>query len=591
MAKETLPSLFIILLISLRLTVASPDDHLYQFGDVVPFFVNKIGPMSNPSETYQYFELPFCRPDQVIEKTETLGEVLNGDRLTNSLLELKFRVDKVMETICNKTLNREEVAKFRDAVKNDFYFQMYYDDLPFWGFVGKVENEMWNPKETRSRYLLFKHVDYNIFYNENQVIEIGCLGDPNSAVDITEEAAIDVEFTYSVTWNATSIQFANRMDKYLKSSFVPDQQQIHWFSIIYSVAFVVMLAGLLSTLFIRKIRNDIRNYTNEEEETDKEEVGWKHLHSDVFRYPPHTSLFCAVMGSGIQLLTMVFCIFILSFMGVIYPYNRGALYTSLVVMYALTSLIAGYIAASFRTQLAGTGWEVTKTIILTGVLYLGPLLLTFSILNTVAISYRATAALPFGTIVAIFLIWTLIIVPFLSVGGIVGRVYSPEFDAPCASKRIPTEVPSLPWYMKTPSKMFVGGLIPFSSIFIELHYFYQSIWGHKIYTAYNILFIIFVVLILLTAILSIGLTYNQLAAEDHEWWWSSLLCGGSTAVFMYSYCFVFYARSNMSGFMQLSFFFGYNACMCYAFFLMLGAIGFYTSLLFVRHIYHAVKLE
>lgn len=43
--------------------------------------------------------------------------------------------------------------------------------------------------------------------------------------------------------------------------------------------------------------------------------------------------------------------------------------------------------------------------------------------------------------------------------------------------------------------------------------------------------------------------------------------------------------------MQLSFFIGYNACICYAFFLMLGSISFRVSLVFVRHIYSAVKSE
>lgn len=37
------------------------------------------------------------------------------------------------------------------------------------------------------------------------------------------------------------------------------------------------------------------------------------------------------------------------------------------------------------------------------------------------------------------------------------------------------------------------------------------------------------------------------------------MCGGSTALFVYGYCFYYYyARSGMSGFMQTSFFFGYN---------------------------------
>ena len=72
----------------------------------------------------------------------------------------------------------------------------------------------------------------------------------------------------------------------------------------------------------------------------------------------------------------------------------------------------------------------------------------------------------------------------------------------------------------------------------------------------------------------------------------SFLCGGSTGLFIYGYClYYYYARSDMSGFMQTSFFFGYMACICYGFFLMLGSVGFRASLLFVRHIYRSIKCE
>ena len=49
-------------------------------------------------------------------------------------------------------------------------------------------------------------------------------------------------------------------------------------------------------------------------------------------------------------------IFILALVGVFYPYNRGALFTALVIIYALTSGIAGYAATSFYCQLEGTNW-------------------------------------------------------------------------------------------------------------------------------------------------------------------------------------------------------------------------------------------
>ena len=53
-------------------------------------------------------------------------------------------------------------------------------------------------------------------------------------------------------------------------------------------------------------------------------------------------------------------------------------------------------------------------------------------------------------------------------------------------------------------------------------------WGHKIYTIWTILFIVFIILNIVTAFITIALTYFQLAVEDHAWWWRSFLCGGST---------------------------------------------------------------
>jgi len=54
--------------------------------------------------------------------------------------------------------------------------------------------------------------------------------------------------------------------------------------------------------------------------------------------------------------TRTLFIFLLALVGVFYPYNRGALFTALVVIYALTSGIAGYTATSFYLQLEGTNW-------------------------------------------------------------------------------------------------------------------------------------------------------------------------------------------------------------------------------------------
>ncbi|XP_010910473.1 transmembrane 9 superfamily member 2 [Elaeis guineensis] len=568
---------------------ADGSDHRYKEGDHVPLYANKVGPFHNPSETYRYYDLPFCSPEHVTEKKEALGEVLNGDRLVDAPYELNFREDKQSISLCTKTLSKENVAELRNAVSKDYYFQMYYDDLPFWGFLGKVEKDKLDPNE--NKYLLFKHIHFEILYNDDRVIEINVQTDPNLSVDITEDKEVDVEFSYSVTWKKTDIPFENRMDKYKKSSFMPQHLEIHWFSIINSCVTVLLLTGFLATILMRVLRNDFIKYSNDDESLEEEEeTGWKYIHGDVFRFPKHKSLFSAVIGSGTQLLAIAIFIFLLALVGVFYPYNRGSLFTALVVIYALTSGIAGYTATSFYLQLEGTNW--VGNLLLTGCLFCGPLFLTFCFLNTIAIVYSATAALPFGTILVIILIWALVTLPLLVLGGIAGKNSRTEFQAPCRTTKYPREIPQLPWYRGTIPQMAMAGFLPFSAIYIELYYIFASVWGHKIYTIYSILFIVFIILIIVTAFITVAMTYFQLAAEDHEWWWRSVLCGGSTGIFIFFYCIYYYhARSDMSGFMQTSFFFGYMTCICYGFFLMLGTVGFRASLLFVRHIYRSIKCE
>ena len=69
--------------------------------------------------------------------------------------------------------------------------------------------------------------------------------------------------------------------------------------------------------------------------------------------------------------------------------------------------------------MGGTNW--VRNVLLTTALFCGPLLVTFSFLNTVAIVYHSTAALPFGTICIIILIWALITLPLTVFGGIAGK--------------------------------------------------------------------------------------------------------------------------------------------------------------------------
>nr|XP_034908454.1 transmembrane 9 superfamily member 2-like isoform X3 [Populus alba] len=513
MAEKILPAtLFVSVLLVLSVDQASSDesDHRYRQGDQVPFYVNKVGPFYNPSETYRYFDLPYCLPVNAKEKRLSLGEVLNGDRLVIWPFPVEFLRERKSVPVCKKKLSKDDVAKFRAAVDEDYYYQMYVDDLPIWGFLGRVDKR-------QQRYCLFNHIHLNIYYNKDRVIEITSGLDTKTMVELTEDKEVDVEFLYTVEWKETDVPFEKRMAKYSQSSSLPRHLGIHWNSVTNSCMAVLLLAGFLAAI-LRILNNDSVKYANDEElAEDQEETGWKCIHGDVFRFPKHKSLLAACLGSGTQLLTLTVFIFMLALVGVFYPYNRGALLTALVVLYALTSGVAGYTATSFYCQLGGTNW--VRNLLLTGCLFCGPLLLIFCFLNAVAVAYTATAALPPGTIVVIALIWTLVSSPLLVLGGIIGKNSKAEFQAPCRTAENAREIPPLRWYRQTVPQMAIAGLLPFILIHTELYYIFASVWDRRIYTIYGILFIIFITLLIVTALITATLTHLQLAAEDHRWWW------------------------------------------------------------------------
>jgi hypothetical protein len=62
--------------------------------------------------------------------------------------------------------------------------------------------------------------------------------------------------------------------------------------------------------------------------------------------------------------------------------------------------------------------------------------------------------------------------------------------------------------------------------------------------------------------------------------------------FIYAYALFFYVyRAQMEGVLQGTMYFGYMLMLSYAFFLMLGAVGYLASGKFVRFIYQSIKSD
>jgi len=285
-------------------------------------------------------------------------------------------------------------------------------------------------------------------------------------------------------------------------------------------------------------------------------------------------------------------LFGLALLGVVSTTKRGSVLAAVIVLYCLTSVAGGFYSARLYRQMGGKVW--VRNTLLTALLFPAPVFVVFCWVNTIAIAHGSTSAFTIATLFTVILLYTLLSFPLTVVGSILARNYSsPDFEAPTRTTKVAREIPTeVPWYRGKVFQLLIAACLPFSAIYIEMHYIFATIWGHQIYTLFGIVFLTFVLLVIVTSFITVALLYFQLAREDHRWWWISFTNGGATGFCIFLYSFYFYFHwSEMEGWLQGSFYFGYMTVVSLAFFLMLGSSAFICSLFFVKHIYSRVKCD
>ncbi|KAL0927063.1 hypothetical protein M5K25_001218 [Dendrobium thyrsiflorum] len=563
---------------------ASESDHKYQPDDTVTLWVNKVGPYNNPQETYNYYSLPFCQPaENPPHKWGGLGEVLGGNELIDSQIELKFQKNVDKGSICSLELNDDKVKLFKYAIESSYWFEFFIDDLPLWAFVGETG------KTDENKHYLFTNKNIVVKYNRDQIIYVNITQETPKLL----EHGKTLEMTYSVKWIATNVTFAHRFDAYLDYPFF--EHQIHWFSIFNSFMMVIFLTGLVSMILMRTLRNDYAKYAREDDDLEtlerdvSEDSGWKLIHGDVFRPVRNLALLSAVVGTGAQLALLVLLVILLAIIGMLYV-GRGAIHTTFILCYAFTSFISGYVSGGLYSRNGGKSW--IKSMILTASLF--PFL-CFGIgfaLNTIAIFYGSLAAIPFGTMVVVLIIWAFISFPLTLLGTVVGRNWSGAPSNPCRVKTIPRPIPEKKWYLTPFVVSLMGGLLPFGSIFIEMYFVFTSFWNYKVYYVYGFMLLVFLILNIVAVCVTIVGTYFLLNAENYHWQWTSFFSAASTAAYVYLYSiYYYYVKTKMSGFFQTTFYFGYTLMFCLGLGILCGAVGFLGSSLFVRRIYRNIKCD
>ncbi|XP_002989231.2 transmembrane 9 superfamily member 7 [Selaginella moellendorffii] len=579
---------------------------------------------------YEYYSLGYCRPEKILNSAENLGEVLRGDRIENSVYSFSMREDRSCIVACKgEKLSEKSAKNFKEKIDEDYHVNMILDNLPVAiAAPGNMDGshlklyERGFPvgfKSDDGKYNLYNHLKFTVYFhkdsdqdfsrivgfevfplsvkhtyeswNKNNPKLQTCNPEGKQFVESSKtpqevEVGEEIVFTYDVKFEESATRWASRWDMYLMMS----DDQIHWFSIINSLMIVLFLTGMVAMIMMRTLHRDISKYNQlETQEEAQEETGWKLVHGDVFRAPEHAGTLCVFVGTGVQCLGMTVVTMIFALLGFLSPSNRGGLMTAMVLLWVFMGLVAGYASARLYKSFKGSDWK--KITMKTALIFPAVVFSIFFVLNAIIWGEKSSGAVPFGTMFALVCLWFGISVPLVFVGSYLGYK-KPAIEPPVRTNKIPRQVPEQAWYMQPIFSVLIGGILPFGAVFIELFFILTSIWLHQFYYIFGFLFIVFLILVVTCAEITIVLCYFQLCSEDYYWWWRAYLTSGSSAIYLFLYAtFYFFTKLEITKLVSGLLYFGYMTIISIGFFVLTGTIGFYACFWFVRTIYASVKID
>ncbi|KAG0042363.1 hypothetical protein BGZ83_000553, partial [Gryganskiella cystojenkinii] len=520
--KGTLPALLLLVMFissfaeSFYIPGLSPN--VFFDNDPVPLFVNKISSKKSPLP-YAYADLPFVceKPKDAKRAWLNLGEVLRGDRISTSDYELAVGRDIACKSLCTKTVSHEDAAMARDFIANDYNVEWIVDNLPGATRYNLADGQANKERTYRAGFPLGKvkwdksnihnHVTIRILYHnlpgqsggktivgfEVKPFSIDqgeeCPEDPLqiSAFQAVSDKEVVIHYTYSVQWiEDRELTWNHRWNSYLVSTDV----ETHWYSIVNSLVIVLFLSGVVALIILKTLKKDMAIYSEEDMKDDLDDgAGWKLIHADVFRTPKHSSILCAILGTGVQTLVMAAATIIFAVLGVLNPSYRGGFVSFGLFLFVFAGAFAGYYSARLYKVFKGTSW--TKNAILTATLVPGFLMTIVFLVNLFVWSKNSSNAIPFGTFFALVVMWFGISLPLTLVGAFFGQRKA-AIEHPGRTNQIPRQIPEPVWYLRPRYLISLGGLLPFGVIFIELFFILKSIWEDQYYYMFGFLSLVFV---------------------------------------------------------------------------------------------------
>lgn len=156
------------------------------------------------------------------------------------------------------------------------------------------------------------------------------------------------------------------------------------------------------------------------------------------------------------------------------------------------------------------------------------------LLNLVLIASSASGAVPFGTMIAVVLLYLLLSIPLCVAGYFLGLKHG-IFALPVRVNSIPRQIPPQPTYLKTWPSILLGGVLPFGAAFVEAFFILQSTFAHRAYYAFGFTFLDALITLLTTATMTILFVYFMLDQGEYRWHWRSFFIGGGSSAYFVLY--------------------------------------------------------
>ncbi|KAJ9450311.1 Transmembrane 9 superfamily member 7 [Diplonema papillatum] len=567
--------------------------------------------LTSPRELIPLDFYRFCYPKDNVQTLDqpNLGLILTGEVFKSS----PFIVTNGVNTSCVLVEKKANMTDYcRKLIRNGYRAHMVLDEMDVFqrdqtncaheptpyrkGF--QIGSQDCNDEEKRIKvhnYLSFQIDYHNATTKENSIYVVGfevlldSREDPCSDASdpVYIDTATEVQYGYSVTWKQSDKVWSNRWETYIQRRTGSDQTGHFEADITMSLLLVFLISLFVVFIMMRTLHYDFNRYNNPDNEDEmQEEVGWKLIHTDVFRPPTHPNRFAAVIGTGVQITGMILSALFLCLIGFMSPGAKGMILGALIFMFVIFAFLNGYCCGRLQMHFKTKNW---KTPIAGGIVYPGGVFLLWAFSELLLKKAKSTSVVDSLTVARLLLYFCFLeaLLVFGASAAFKQEAIEPPIPYKSLARPIPPQSAFLRWYL-----VFLPGFFAFVPVSYELSLMMKAIWEGGIYIMFTYVTVLTLLGIILVAETSVCYIYYQLVYEDYRWWWKSFFATSGVPFFYYVlviYRMVFELEFASS--LSYWLYFTFATITCFTMMFVCGTVGFYSTWYFVTRIYNSIRIE